>query len=706
MEQSGMTTMEFLDLVWGEEDCYVDLPSKAGGHWIPYNIEWPAERSLVRRRVASCLEDGEDIYFSVARFRSRGRRIADVLPTRWLWADLDTVDPVFLDDDALQPTTAWQSSQGRYQCLWQLKHVLDPERQSRLNRALSYAIGADRGGWDLTQVLRPVGTRNFKYQDRDGAEGTEIELLWHDESVVYVPARMVQKIRAVDPMLFGGQERYRAAVKAAAVNVRGLPARARRLLSVDESMVVVGERSSKLWELLCLLAEAGLDQQQVHDLVWPSAWNKHKEVRNGEERLGREIEKALARVADRAPRPKKAKPAVGRGEDEDSEGERSEEAGEDERTGPKASPFVAYADFLSAPMETPRWLVEDIWSSASHGIIGGEPKTSKSTLAMALGMSVATGEAFLGKYGVASTGPVLMIQEENAPWVMQDRLRKVAWMYGLLKEGDVEIGDAPKGSIASHVVRLNFPSEAPFYMLNNYGFDLEDDEDRAMLEEEIRSQGAAMVILDPLYLMVGDRNMDKASEVSPLMQWLMALRYNYNCAVVLVHHWHKSSESSRGRRPGQRLMGSGLLHGWVESGMYCEALEPEVGEGGLSKMRLIVHREFRNVSPRSSLEMSIEMAEPGELGMEVKVWEFNKVDRVLEVLDALDGTDNGDGKGKGVALSALMKELGLDKKAALRSAVAAGCTTSTWKRGKRTYVRVYAPNDTPAGTPQGADDDE
>lgn len=40
-----------------------------------------------------------------------------------------------------------------------------PTEAEQLNRRLALALGADKTGWDLTQLLRPADTRNYKYPD-------------------------------------------------------------------------------------------------------------------------------------------------------------------------------------------------------------------------------------------------------------------------------------------------------------------------------------------------------------------------------------------------------------------------------------------------------------------------------------------------------------------------------------------------------------
>lgn len=112
-----------------------------------------------------------DLYFTPNLFSRPRRRKELVLPSRWLYADLDQVDPHTIDDP--QPTIAWESSPGRYQCLWLLDRALEPQQHSDTNKRLTYLVGADKGGWDLTQVLRIPGTFNHKYDEKP-----KVKLLW------------------------------------------------------------------------------------------------------------------------------------------------------------------------------------------------------------------------------------------------------------------------------------------------------------------------------------------------------------------------------------------------------------------------------------------------------------------------------------------------------------------------------------------------
>ena len=652
-----LSTMEFLDVVWGKVEGWVDVPSKIRGHWMPFMAEWPADRPVIGRRIRSCVEDGESVYFSAAMFRNRMRRLEDTLRTEWLWADLDTEDPVFLDEDGVLPTLAWESSPGRYQAMWKLSKPLLPETQTKLNRRLTYAISADHGGYDLTQVLRPPGTKNFKYRPPG-----DVELLWYLDDVVYVPKDLLAAIVAIEQeegieVLTPDAARQKA--RRAEVNIKSLPARARRLLQTPASMIVEGERSNLLWQLECTLAEAGLEADQIFALVEPTPLNKWKGMRTDDEHLRRDIQRALDHVSKATA--KKHKGDRNEGKERARSGSDEEEetgggaSGEGERGDAEkpASPFVQYGNFLGSHIASPRWLIEDIWSSDSHGFIGGEPKVSKSTFALAMALSVATGKKFLGRYKVpsGSVGPVLVVQEENAPWMMQDRLRKLAHNYGLFGEGSR--ARSPKGSIAKHQIYVEMPKDYELYLLNNYGFDLTDPDDRELLEREVVERGAKLVILDPFYLMMGASNVSAQHEIGPILQWLTALRYTHDCAVALVHHWSKYNENSQHRRPGQRLLGSAIQHGWVESGIYIEneGWNEETGE-----MTVKVEREFRNSPPRAPINIVWKLGKVGELDMSVEAFEYNQEGKMVEILHGL-----GISAGNTLSLASVEKEMGVER---------------------------------------------
>jgi P4 family phage/plasmid primase-like protien len=149
-EQGGM-----LALVSGARDPrtgeLVDVQQHAGAY--PRGAAVAAEWALGEA------DAGREVYFC-AHLLSRHRRIKqNAARVRALWADLDGTE---LPDGALKPTAVVESSPGRYHAYWRLTRTLPPDEAEALNRQLTYAIGADRGKWALTTVLRIPGTTNNK----------------------------------------------------------------------------------------------------------------------------------------------------------------------------------------------------------------------------------------------------------------------------------------------------------------------------------------------------------------------------------------------------------------------------------------------------------------------------------------------------------------------------------------------------------------
>jgi hypothetical protein len=458
-----------------------------------------------------------------------------------------------------------------------------------------------------------------------------------------------------------------------------MPALARSLLRVPSDAVVEGERSSKLWQIECLLAEAGWGEDAIYAVVSESAWNKWSGVGTGERRLRYEIRKALSHVSRMKVLKRKEKDDKGRTSSPsslDGSGERvvdrsgdGADAGDGDRYGDGDDdrelasaedvlvlPWVRYDSFMAMAMEEPRWLIENLWTAGSHGILGGEPKTNKTTLALGLAVAVASGASFLGvpDYRVRTPGPVLLVQEENAPWMVQDRMRKLAWLSGLIPDGEVKFHRASRGSLGRETITLEFPSDIPLRLLNNHGLDLTYEDHREALWRECEMVKPRLVILDPLYLIYAGVNFNEAHALAPHLQWLLALRNEFDCAVIVVHHYKKQRQDSPSRG-GQRLMGNATLHGFLDSALYTERMEDRKSNGKKGMYYTRVEREFRSMEPQSALEVGIKLGQPGDLEMKVEIGRWD-LQRTIEDLVT---------EREGMTVNQLAEELGITRFVAL-----------------------------------------
>ena len=196
-------------------------------------------------------------------------------------------------------------------------------------------------------------------------------------------------------------------------------------------------------------------------------------------------------------------------------------------------------------------------------------------------------------YPTRHTGPVLMVQEENADWIMQDRLRKIAAARGLL--------DYQVYSMGKDIV-VECPQQLPIFMVNGFGFDLTSMEHRESLERTIESIQPVLLILDPLYLMLGNLDENSAQEVRGTLQWLLEIKNKYKMSVVVVHHWNKGrgkvsvADSVPSAAPLSTL--------GLEAGIYVKVTDVKRNIIGME-------REFRAFAKPPDVQFQIEMSNPG-----------------------------------------------------------------------------------------------
>jgi len=115
-----------------------------------------------------------ETYFCAHLLRpgARARSKATAADVTALWSDLDRAT---VPTGPLAPTALVQSSPNRTQGYWRLSRPLPPAEAEALNRRLTYHLGADPGGWDLTQLLRPPGFPNRKRERETTVEIVSID---------------------------------------------------------------------------------------------------------------------------------------------------------------------------------------------------------------------------------------------------------------------------------------------------------------------------------------------------------------------------------------------------------------------------------------------------------------------------------------------------------------------------------------------------
>ena len=206
---------------------------------------------------------------------------------------------------------------------------------------------------------------------------------------------------------------------------------------------------------------------------------------------------------------------------------------------------VKRAHELEALPQQARWLIQNLWTAEAVGIIGGEPKSCKSFLALDMAVAVATGKPCLRTFQVTNPGKVLLFAAEDALHIVRTRLD------GISRACEVSLEELDIHVITRHTIRLDVVA------------------DRLALAETVEREQPRLLILDP-FVRLHHIDENTSGEVAPLLQFLRSLQRRFQTAVALVHHAKKGAANVR---PGQALRGSSEFHAWGDSNLYLRRVK-------------------------------------------------------------------------------------------------------------------------------------
>lgn len=565
----------------------LDKNEKPLGTWDDQRFRFPKDKFKITRWIKTQISRGDriDLYWCPNIFNTTRRKNPGVVQPKVLYADLDFVNP---DEIAYRPTVAWQSSPERYQCLWFLDESMEPEAFEESNKSMTYLTGADKSGWDLSQVLRIPGLDNHKTPIP-----TEGKMLWGKYDRIYslsefdfesAPAMAMELKLTGD--FFELITKYKKQLEEGKIYHR---------VQWTSEQIKGCDRSDNLWAMTREMVKTAIPMDDIFSIIQQSAWNKYadRSVDEEKKRIINDINKCHASLNDNLKLTRKQEEII------DEVTSTPEDLAIKEAEYIMGS-FKSYEQVMSSNTSRPNWLIDRIWVDKSQGIVAGEAKTFKSTLTTDIAMSVASGAPLWGKYKVNHQGPVLVVQVENNEDLVKDRMARMADSKGVCGEIDKD-DDSRKLSatfgeslpIYTHIADKNHPS---------IKFGIESH--RIAVEMMIKKIKPVLVIFDPLYMLF-EGDMSSSQELAPALRWMKDLRINYDTSVMLVHHYNKGSgEKGVKTSAGHRMLGSVTLHGWVECMI---ALEKGPTENGVTTITM--NKEFRAMGASEPLYLSIKMGE-------------------------------------------------------------------------------------------------
>jgi len=182
------------------------------------------------------------------------------------------------------------------------------------------------------------------------------------------------------------------------------------------------------------------------------------------------------------------------------------------------------------------WTVEGLIPSAAPSAIAGEPKSGKTILAEEICICVAAGIPILG-FPVRQ-GPVLLFPFEDPKRLTQRRLWWIARAHGI----------DPRSLAGSLCV-------------SDQSLGLDERSDVERLRRSIERYHPLLILIDSLSrIHSGDEN--SKQDMGVVHKVWGDLAREYECAIVIIHHFAKSNERDK-RGPGQRMRGSSDIHALV-----------------------------------------------------------------------------------------------------------------------------------------------
>lgn len=198
------------------------------------------------------------------------------------------------------------------------------------------------------------------------------------------------------------------------------------------------------------------------------------------------------------------------------------------------------------------WLVRSLIADGGTAVIATEPKAAKTWAATEVAIAVATGTPAFGDQR------------------FEARRRRVAYFYP--EDVEVSVRNRLRALSASRGGPQAVRDSGLYAQPKGREVDLTRDEDVALLVASCRRIGdVGLLVLDPLRN-VHSGEEDKSDAMAQVMARIRAISTLVGCVVLVVHHTAKSSRDGATRQPGQKMRGSGAIHGSVDSGIYLENL--------------------------------------------------------------------------------------------------------------------------------------
>lgn len=197
--------------------------------------------------------------------------------------------------------------------------------------------------------------------------------------------------------------------------------------------------------------------------------------------------------------------------------------------GPPLPAIVDAAAFTAAPHPEPPQIVHGVMHRGSKAVYGGPSKAFKSWTLLDLCLAVSTGGDWMGF--PTTPGLVLYVNFELQAFAVHRRLRAIAEDRG-----------------------CEIPDTLRLWNLRGFGRPL--SQLLPELKRQIKGEGYALIVPDPIYKTLGGRNENDAGDIGELCGELEAVAVDTGAGVAFGAHFAKGNAA--GKEAIDRVAGSGV----------------------------------------------------------------------------------------------------------------------------------------------------
>jgi hypothetical protein len=182
--------------------------------------------------------------------------------------------------------------------------------------------------------------------------------------------------------------------------------------------------------------------------------------------------------------------------------------------------FLKYQAITAAELASAnyavKWIVDDLLVEGQPAGLGGPKKSLKTSIAVALGLSIASGVPFLGRFSIQNRKRVLLCSGESGIAAIQDVARRCC------RSMQVELAEQSDFLVSTRLPRMD---------------DLKDMRDFLIFVDD---QGAEVVVVDPLYLMLSGGDAGNLFKQGALFRRLSEPCQERGITLVIAHHFRST----------------------------------------------------------------------------------------------------------------------------------------------------------------------